>query len=59
MSNNIKNDIDPKNNKDEFHGYQEWYKTNGKIWLRGIMKNNLDLYYMERHTLKITYYHIR
>jgi hypothetical protein len=55
----MKKDIDPKDSKGFYHGYQEWYLPNGKMWTRGIMKNNLDLHYMERHTLKITYYHIR
>jgi hypothetical protein len=54
-----KEDIDPKNNKGEFHGYQEWYTPNGKIWTRAVLKNDEPIHYGERHEHKITEFYIK
>jgi len=50
-------DIDPKNDKGQFHGYQEWYWFDN-LWLRIVMKNNMDVGYEENHHNRKTIYHI-
>jgi hypothetical protein len=39
-----------KNNKDEYHGYQQWYTHYYKIWLRGCFKNDAPIGYHEANT---------
>lgn len=39
-----------KNNKDEYHGYQQWYTHHDKIWLRGCFKNDIPIGYHESNT---------
>jgi hypothetical protein len=52
-------EIEPKNNKGEWHGYQEWYYPNGKLRCRGIMKHDLDVGYQEYHQYEETEFYIR
>ena len=52
-------DINPINNNNQTHGYQEWYWSNGKLWLRCIMKNGLDIGYEENHGERVTIFHIK
>ena len=49
-------DITNKNNKGELHGYQEWYHHNHTIWLRGNVKNGVEIGYEEIHLKHTTYY---
>ena len=44
-----KEDIEPKNDKGEWHGYQEWYYIDYTIMHRGIYKNGEPIYYHEYH----------
>ena len=47
---NIKQDIDPQNDKGEYHGYQEWYDDYGtNLVFRGNFKNGLYKDYYEWH----------
>lgn len=43
----MKQDIDNINSKGENHGYQEWYNSDGKMWLRGTWKNGQEIGYEE------------
>jgi hypothetical protein len=43
MGKHIKN----LNGKGELHGYQEWYGEYGELWLRGIVKNGIEIGYEE------------
>jgi hypothetical protein len=52
-------DIINKNNKGDFHGYNEWYWNSGKLRFRGNMKNNKVIGYTEWHGFKETEYYIR
>jgi len=57
-------EIDPKNDKGDWHGYQEWYWDDnywcdGVIWVRAVMKNGNDVGYTERHRIQTTNYYIR
>jgi hypothetical protein len=56
----FKQDIEPKNDKGEWHGYQEWYTyINTILTLRGMYKNDIDLGYQERHWVEATIFVIR
>lgn len=57
----MKEDIITKNSKGKWHGYQERYDTDGKLWLRATIKNNFDCGYLEYHTKprSVTRFHIR
>ena len=50
MKNN--KEIEPKNSKDEFHGYQEWYwdKDCTLLWYRGKYRNGIEIGYEECHS---------
>jgi len=53
-------DIEPKDNKLRWHGYQQWYwNANGKIWLRGNFIHGLVIGYQEWHDNKQTNFYIR
>ena len=54
----IKQDIENRNTKGYFHGYQEWY-DNSKIRLRAMCKNGRPVGYLENHYDKITRFRIR
>jgi hypothetical protein len=43
--------IDPKNENDEFHGYQEWYLNDGTVGARSTCKNGLYVGYHEFHVM--------
>jgi len=43
MGKHIKN----LNGKGDLHGYQEWYGEYGELWLRGIVKNGIEIGYEE------------
>lgn len=45
-------EIEPKNSKDKFHGYQEWYwdKDCTLLWYRGKYKNGFEIGYEEYHS---------
>ena len=52
-------DVTPKNNNGELHGYQELYFSN-KIQIRGHSKNGEDIGYNEYHSnMQETEFHIR
>ena len=51
-------DITNKNQKRQFHGYQEWYITNGKLWLKGKCVNDRHLGYVENNETKRAYFYI-
>lgn len=53
-----KQDIDPKNNKDQFHGYQEWYNGT-KLWIRCTHNHGKLIGYKETHRFLTTQFHIR
>ena len=59
MSKQNKEDIDPKDNKGYYHGYQEWYWGNGKIWYRGKWIHGDRIGYSEWHDNKQTNFYIR
>lgn len=48
-----KKDIDPINNKKQFHGYQQWY-WNNKLWIRGNYINGLRFGYFESHDVDLS-----
>ncbi len=39
------------NNKGEFHGYQERYWYNGKLWYKCFYNNGIEVDYEERYWL--------
>lgn len=41
--------IKPKNDKGDWHGYQELYNSYGDIIYRGYFKNGGDIRYTENH----------
>jgi hypothetical protein len=41
--------IENKNDNFQWHGYQQWYWTKGKLHYRGCWKNGVRLGYMEWH----------
>jgi hypothetical protein len=43
----------------QYHGYQEWYGADGKMWLRGNWKNDDEIGYDEWHYKKQTNFYIR
>jgi len=45
------NDIEPRNENDEFHGYQEWYLNDGTVGARSTCKNGLYVGYHEFHVM--------
>jgi hypothetical protein len=51
-------DIEPKNQKNQFHGYQEWYSYED-IWYRGIFKHGMEFGYEEYHQDIETNFYIR
>lgn len=56
----MKAEITNKNQKGQFHGYQEWYYSSG-ISFRSTCKNNLYVGYHESHlnSIKLTCFFIR
>ena len=40
------------NNKQELHGYQEWYYGNDDLWIRGTAKHDEPIGYEEIHEHK-------
>lgn len=46
-------EIENINNKGLYHGYQEIYNWNNKLWYRAIFKNGNPIGYLEYH---ITHY---
>ena len=52
-------DIDNKNNKGQYHGYQVWYDSYNKLWHRGNWKNSEEIKYQENHLFKLTLYFIK
>jgi hypothetical protein len=59
MSEYITQNIAPKNDKGEFHGYHEWYNIDGRLSFRCIYKNGLEVGYSEWHNTKKTLFYIR
>lgn len=47
-----------KNPKGQFHGYQEWHNSTGKLRLRSIAKNGKSINYQEWHDNKRTTFYI-
>ena len=58
MKKDFKEDIDNKNDKGEWHGYNEWY-FNDSYMVRANFKNNDKIGYAESHYYKHTRYYIR
>lgn len=54
----MKSDIKTRNNKYQYHGYQEWYFYN-KLIYRGKYKNGKLVDYSEHCMKKQTRYYIR
>ncbi len=52
-------DIININNKNQYHEYQEWYGSYGKLDLRGKFKNDNPVGYIEVHWLKKTKLYIK
>ena len=54
-------DINPINNNGKYHGYQEWYTKDCKLYLRVTMKHGQSLGYEEWHFTSEfeTNYHIK
>lgn len=65
MKKDFKEDIDNKNDKFEWHGYNEWYFNdtylvrNDTYLVRANFKNNNKIGYAESHYYKHTSYYIR
>ncbi len=36
-----------RNNKGLFHGYQERYRANGELWVKGFYNNDIEIDYEE------------
>ena len=53
-----KEDIKPLDSNNKFHGYQEWYRANNKLWLRAKAKHGIRIGYEEHHFNKITKFNI-
>ena len=51
-------DIINKNDKRQWHGYQEWY-VNNKLWFRCNYKNDKINGYIEWYGIKQTKFYIR
>jgi hypothetical protein len=45
----VNKSIKPKNDKGDWHGYQELYNSYGDIIYRGYIKNNIRICYTEKH----------
>ena len=52
------NNIEPRNSKNQYHGYQEWYCYD-KLILKSNYKNDKPIGYGEYHTAKKIYFNIR
>jgi hypothetical protein len=50
--------IENINNKNQYHGYQEWY-WNNKLGYRGNYKNNIEIGYEEWHNNTQTNFYIK
>jgi len=57
----MKEEIVNRNNKEQYHGYNEWYNGDYKITFRVTYKNGNKFGYGEYHfaSVKETYYYIR
>ncbi len=57
----VNKSIKPKNDKGDWHGYQELYNSYGNIIYRGYIKNNIRICYTENHwgVTKQTSFYIR
>ena len=55
----INKNIQPINSKRELHGYQEWYWTNGQIWMKGVYKHGQRFGYLESHNANRTNFYIK
>ena len=52
----MKKEIDPLNEKYQWHGYKEWYwTTTNKLRFRGCYKNGKRIGYMEWHKSNFNY----
>ncbi len=53
-------DIVNRNSKDQYHGYQERYYTNGKLYFKGFFNNDIEVDYEELYysngKLEINFY---
>ena len=47
---NKNKNIQPRNSKGQFHGYNELYYTNGNLWFRVFYKNDQEIGYEEMHS---------
>ena len=54
----MKKDIENRNDKGQYHGYQEWYGNN-ELWHRGKYKNGQAVGYYENHTFEQTNFYIK
>ena len=54
----MKKEIENKNDKGQYHGYQEWYLSN-RIYIRSTFKNGLEIGYGEWHYDKETIFYIK
>lgn len=52
-------DIDPTDENDLWHGYQEWYSFMNKLNLRLVMKHGAEIGYEEWHNEMETNFYIR
>ena len=52
-------DIKNYNDKGQYHGYQEIYNWNNKLWVRDNYKNGNKIGYQENHLFKATSYFIK
>ena len=43
--------INPQNDKNQWHGYQEFYDAMDKFWYRGCYKNDEPIGYSERSAI--------
>jgi hypothetical protein len=57
----MKTNIENKNHRGQYHGYQEWYGEDNGLAFRSTCKNNLYIGYSEAHLkfIKQTYFNIR
>ena len=46
---NENKDIQPKNSRNEWHGYHQWHHYNNLLMLRVMYKNDLEIGYEEYH----------
>lgn len=54
----VKDDIEPKNSKGDFHGYQEWYYNN-RLWVRCNYDRDEPIGYEDDHHKYMANYYIR